>query len=297
MIKKYLLALLFLQALNNAFSQNLFYYDYSYYNPAYVGMYDKNNITFSTHEFHYEDLNVSAGRLALSLPLKKIYSAVGVHSNYDKMGFDSNFDLGLMYSLKYNFGNDFSISFGANVSLNKFRINGEFWIPEDGYGNFYEKYVDETIILFNIDLGVWLRYKNIQVGFANQHVNQPSKKYHFIDTIAIHKLNKVTNFIFSYHVKIGQNNCLNNSILIYDLKRFEDDKDMIINNLYEIRSKYIVGLTTNLFKGNKVRVFLSPNIGFKLNDKFRFVAAIELLKINANNSVGRTMEGILTYNF
>jgi hypothetical protein len=189
-------------------------------------------------------------------------------------------------------GENFSVSLGSDFSIYRHRIKGPVWTMEDDYD-----YVNETIYLFNADVGLWIKYKNLQLGFTYKHLNQPSSWFTLVNEEIEYKLSGYFNTLLVYDFNIGSKISVKNSFWVDNLKRFADNKEIIINNLVEIRNKYLIGLTTDIYKYNEVRATLYPNLGFKIANKMTFIAALDLFHINQTRHDGRIIEGNLTFNF
>jgi type IX secretion system PorP/SprF family membrane protein len=301
MIRKIVLTGFLLLEFSSGFCQKLFFDDFSLYNPAYTGVLDKNNITFSAAAEKYfdtdQDYRFSSGRLAVNIPVKKIYSGFGLHAKYSKFSIFSSLDMGIIYSFNYKFSKDFSVSAGSNFSLFKEKIKGEIFTINDDHFGFEPLYVNQNITIFNIDIGIWLKFKNLQIGLTNQHINKPSYEIVFGKDTNQYTLNNAYNGILNYNLTLGKNFKLRNSILIPHLDNFSTQKNFYISNLVEIKSTYLLGVTSHFYKYDTTIGDLSPIIGFNLNDTFEFLVSAELIRINAYKNNIRTIEGILALNF
>ncbi len=302
MIKKALLMLSFLHLMTISHCQDryssLFYSDFSDLNPAYVGMLEKNQATFSTSEFNSKDFdfNYSSGRVALSIPISKIYSGIGFHSSYSKIGLESDLDIGFIYSFKYAITDKIKVSLGSNLSILRNKIKGTFWIYDPYNEN--SEYINEEAYLFNVDVGIWLEVYGFQLGITNKHINEPSHNIHFLNETINQKLYSSMNVIINHDFHVAQKHTLRNSFLVYDLMNFSESKYFVLNNQFVFNNKFIVGLTTQLYKTDEINAYLFPNLGFNLSDKFDMIMSMDLIKIKKPNvSIGNTIEAILNFKF
>lgn len=277
-------------------SQVYSYNDFSSLNPSYVGILDTKQTTFYTSENINSDFDFSysTGRAAINIPISKIYSGFGVHATYSKFDISSDLDFGIIYSFKYEITDKIKVSLGTNLSIFRTKIKGTL---VNTYWDKTDKYVNESVYLFNLDLGFWVSAYGFQIGLSNKHINEPSKEMDFLNDSIIYSIKSSMNLILNYDFHIAQKHTFSNSMLIYDLKNFSDRKYFIINNQFIINNKFIIGLSTDIYKSKDISAFLSPNVGFNLSNKFGFIVSIDLIKINSRYSLGNTIEAVLNYNF
>ncbi len=303
MIKKQFLILAICLITIGASSQdrysNLFNNDFSMLNPAYVGILDTKQATFYTSEYNNQvfDFNYSTGRVALNIPISKIYSGFGIHATYSKMAISSDLNFGIIYSFKYDITDKIKVSVGTNISVFRNKIKRIMLVLGDYFWDeSYEK-VDESVYLYNLDLGFWISLDGFQLGLSNKHINEPSGEMYLLDDTSTYRINPSMNLVLNYDFLIAQKHVFSNSLLIYDLKNFSDSKYFIINNQFKINNKFIVGVSTDIYKSKDISAYISPNIGFNLSDRFGFIMSIDLIKINSRFSQGNTIEAVLHYNF
>jgi hypothetical protein len=281
---------------------SLFYNDFSELNPAYVSFLDSKQATFNT-DF---EVDFSTGRAALNIPVSKIYSGFGIHATYSKVDIYSDLNFGIIYSFKYNITDKIKVSVGTNLSVFRHKIKGIMQVLHDDSRFYSYEQVDESVHLYNLDLGFWISFYGFQLGLSNKHINEPSGEMYLLDDTRMYRKNPSMNLVLNYDFLIAQKHTLSNSLLIYDLKDFSERKAFILSNQFKINNKFIIGLSTAIHKSKDISAYISisPKIGFNLSDKFDFVMSINLIQINTLLPKGNTMfskwntiEAVLNYNF
>ncbi|MEA3443254.1 MAG: type IX secretion system membrane protein PorP/SprF, partial [Bacteroidota bacterium] len=138
MYKKIQILIILTFVLNQGYGQQvyskLFSNDFSLYNPAYVGMYEKINVLsytalwYTTGDALYQKAGISEAfyRVAVNIPVKKYFSAFGVYYNHSQLNngpINPKVNMGLNYSFKYDFGDNYSIAVGAGVAYHRTKID------------------------------------------------------------------------------------------------------------------------------------------------------------------------------
>jgi len=273
---------------------NLFHNDFSELNSAYVGFLESKQVLFYTsgYDNFNSDLNSSIGRMAINIPVSKIHSGFGIHTSYSKYYIFSDLDFGVIYSFKYKITDNIKVSLGTNFSIFRRGAKGTVINYDSGYG-FYD--IDESVYLYNLDMGFWINMYGFQIGLSNKHINEPSGKTRFLDTDTIKSR---MNLILNYDFHIAQKHTFGNSLLILNLKDFFDRQYIIINNQFKINNKFIIGLSTEIYKSKDISTYISPNIGFNLSNKFNFIMSVNLIKINPMYYLRENkISAVLNYNF
>lgn len=273
----------------------LFFNNFTSLNPAYVGLLETNMVNFNTSQVYSQhfDLNLSTGNISVNIPIPKLNSGIGFHSKYDKW---SALDLGFgfIYSFNYAVSENIKVSIGSNFTINRPDIKWPARLLDEG-------------LLFNIDIGLWLNIYGFQIGFTNEHINEGSKEIYYdnegskdllfeSDTFTF-KLNKSYVTIINYDFQTNQNHTISNSLLIYKIRYSSKISDLhfALNNQLALNNKFILGLTTDIFKSDNFDLIISPNLGINLSDRFKFIMSMDLIKNYTN--VGNTINAVLNYSF
>lgn len=262
--------------------------DSDIYYSSYLSEYKKNNLIFHVSNFRNDYFSDSNGGIDFICPIKKINSSFRIASNFGRNYFSSikstSFYYALSYSYKQKFNKKLSLNFGSQYSYSKYSQYGEnndLWSGETTI-------IDETNSYNHFQISSLLKYNNLYFGvFFNNLFNKFS----------------ISNFGISsiYNVKIGQNKLMNN------LSIYNNFQYYTITNIFIIKKKYFFGLktefnyqkaiTTSLYYvDSKLYIYISPSIGFKISDKYKFSTSFHLFD---NNRIHNTLDinSTLSINF
>ena len=220
-------------------------------------------------------------KLSLNLPIEKINSSIGIHfDNYYTIGFETRRNFGVNYGYQHKINNNLSLGFGSDFTIQKSHFNNTNWIV--GPSSTFVP-VDEISYIIDIDLGIWVKYKEVQFGITMLHANQPSYSnpiYGDTDTNGMEQKREY-NLICIYDVQLNDDYTLRNTGLVIN-NLINDRTDILISNVLVIKNTYQVGITTSnntlgIIIDKKFRI--SPILGVTFLDQFHFIISMPTFKI------------------
>lgn len=267
------------QAQNNNF---LFHQELLFHNPASISTIEYIQLSANLYTQPYDE-TLNDESLAILLPIKKINSVFGV--SYDRFRYQHPFDsfegrtmqdMSIYYSYKHNFKSNWSLAFGAELSLHKMHLSEKTKLF-DIEGNHI--YIDRDLSLNDLDIGIWLTHKQFQLGLTNRHVNSASDL--IIDNAGSvyedYKLLNELNAILMYELHFGQNRIINNYLMIQGLASSEEHIVLLMNNSYKLNKSISLGVSTRYdIRPNQLGgLVLSPTFAYHPGKKLSiYLAAI-----------------------
>ncbi|MCF8371658.1 MAG: type IX secretion system membrane protein PorP/SprF [Bacteroidales bacterium] len=290
------------------FYSKLFQNDFSLYNPAYVGMYEKiNAISYTAFWYTTENapdqkagINGIHSRSAAIIPVKKYYSAFEGYSNFNTLNdgwIEQKADYGLNYSFKYDFTKNIKVALGSGLAYYRMRYSNEWaYSPETGISSETTDPPYTILNFFRLNLGAWVKLYGFQFGLSGQNLNNPKDELGSF----IYSLQQTYNVILSHETVVYGANILKNSILVSRLKNASKIEYYSLASQIAFREKLLIGMSYNAYNyGNydKPRACISPNIGYNWNDKFNVILSFDLAEKDATPYSNNSLELLVNYKF
>jgi hypothetical protein len=292
-IIKSLVIILLLLSTNKLIGQKVFTYivnDFSEINPAALSnteTYQLNIKGFNSPDYNY---SFNGGYLKLIVPVKKINSCFGFHTQfYTKKDF-SDVKYGLSYSYKHNFTESSFLSFGVKGSLftmkdkyYKYIINGIRYGETDFESN-----------KFNMDAGIWFQNNNLGIGLSYNHINSPehlaglASEYQYTEELDLQYPNPYLyesefNIMVNHNVGITEFFTMTNSLVMYDVINLNELMMLNINNIFELNNTFIFGSAWEVLQNNETQITFNSIIGFNLNNRYRIYLSYRIRENKSND--------------
>jgi hypothetical protein len=289
----FLLVVLSFKAKSQIFESNLFFTDFSMYNPAYIGQLEriKINSNYSITKSDFEDPPYSTWQ-SVSFPMRKINSSLAYHSFYENTYIINDFNNAINYCYTHNFNTHLSFSVGTNLGLNRKYIN----LTMIDFGNENDPIIEgynDTYYFFNCDLGFWANIYGLNFGISCNQIYQSKIK----DDFVINN-DKYWNATLNYNWLITHSFSMENSIYFPDLNEFkEGDTEFMINNTFSLKNAFLFGLTTYFYYSDESSFVLSPIFGVNIRNHFKVLGSFQLYKHGLYSNDFNQIELHLSYQF
>jgi hypothetical protein len=289
----FLLVVLSFKAKSQIFESNLFFTDFSMFNPAYIGQLDRIKITsnYSITKSDFEDNPYSTWQ-SVSFPMRKINSSLAYHSFYENTYIIKSFNNAINYCYTQNFNTHLSFSVGTNLVLNRKYIN----LIVIDFGNENDPIIEgynDTYYFFNCDLGFWANIYDLNIGISCNQLYQSKINSDFVD-----KNDEQWNAILNYNWLTTSSFSIENSVYFPNIKEFkEGNTELMINNTFLLNKVFLFGLTTHYYYSDESSYVLSPVLGFNIHNHFKALGSFQLHKHGIYSNDFHQIELHLSYQF
>ena len=245
------------------------------YNPATAGKDDALNATaFYRNQWVGLPGHPITQSIAVSLPLYRISSGVGVSFINESAGVERNMEIKAAYAYLFNTGNGI-LSFGINAGIIQKNLDGDKLITPDGI---YQDNVqldhndpllpDNKVSALAPDLGAGVYFANqrFNIGVAVNHILEPKVSFELKNGNTEFQYNRHLNLIAGYKFRISRAIEIQPSILAKsDLAVHQLD----INTLVIYNRNFWGGLSFRGYNNNSKDAVIGM-IGMNLTNKISF---------------------------
>ena len=196
--------------------------------------------------------------------LSKINSGIGLNFTHEKIGLNTNIDVGLSYRYSLKFKKSRALSAGLSVNYYHMRVKGLFVGPQT---SFYE---NSSAAKITSRFGLFYSSRSLVLGISVFHPTQPELQLD--PSFWTFKLSRVFNFHGSYKFQLNQKNTLSPELIVFANL---DSYFTLINLKWNHNDRLFVGAGTRNIP--VLNTSYSPNVsfGYKFFGKLYLGAAYE----------------------
>ena len=216
--------------------------------------------------------------------LSKINSGIGLNFTHEKIGFNTNIDVGLSYRYSLKFKKGRALSAGLSVNYYHMRVKGLFIGPQT---SFYE---NSSAAKITSRFGLLYSSRSLVLGISVFHPTQPELQLD--PSFLTFKLSRVFNFHGSYKFQLNQNNTLSPELIVFsDAFSFFT----LVNLKWNRNDKIFLGAGFKNIPGVSNNYAANLSLGYQAFGRFYFGAAYEYSFLVPNWGHPHTFEFMVRY--